>query len=575
MHRRFFLGLCATTALATISPDLATAEPADITEVNAKDYGAIGDGTTDDTAALHAARDATGVGGKIVIPSGTYLVSGLTANVPDQTWALSDGAVIKMEVGAKTVLSITATGVSVVGGIFDCSNVTEHSGSANGIEINADSVTINNVTVENSPFYGIAAYNHSKINISDCSVTNSYIEGIWVQNTLAGPSHLYDIVITGNLVDNSSGGTHSSGIGVHGNSANQRINRVQVSGNTIRVPYNQASLNTGCIGPLHCTDLSVIENECHGSYISISCATTVRGVISNNVVRGFKYVGIELPEGAYEVTVSGNIIDADGVEAKSGIQASAGSMNNVTINGNTIGNFPVGPCTAISFNSGAALNGVVVSANTLSSAVTAGEFNGILCAEAATNVTISENVIDASSTADSWGIQVLNSTKGMAIIGNRFGNIAKSAVLLYATGAGITFDHIYFTGNMVKNCGAGLTNSVGGNATSGPNIVADLRDSNANPSLASTVTSGGTSTLTIASSQVQLFTGISAQTVKLPTSGVNAGVTYTIVNNSTGLVTVQTSSADTIDTVAARSTRMFVAQVDAPANTVNWSAVGG
>ena len=81
--RRAFLLLGAAT-WATISSGRAKAAPTRMTEVNVKDFGATGDGTTDDTAAIHAGRDAIGVGGKVFIPSGTYMVSGLTASVENQ-----------------------------------------------------------------------------------------------------------------------------------------------------------------------------------------------------------------------------------------------------------------------------------------------------------------------------------------------------------------------------------------------------------------------------------------------------------------------------------------------------------
>lgn len=47
---------------------------------NILDYGAVGDGTTDDTAAIQAALDAAGAagGGEVYVPAGSYVVSTLT-----------------------------------------------------------------------------------------------------------------------------------------------------------------------------------------------------------------------------------------------------------------------------------------------------------------------------------------------------------------------------------------------------------------------------------------------------------------------------------------------------------------
>lgn len=64
---------------------------------------------------------------------------------------------------------------------------------------------------------------------------------------------------------------------------------------------------------------------------------------------------------------------------------------------------------------------------------------------------------------------------------------------------------------------------------------------------ATTATAGGTTTLTNASVNQQLFTGTSTQTVVMPVaSTMTTGTRYLIENNSTGIVTVQSSGANTI-----------------------------
>lgn len=72
-----------------------------------------------------------------------------------------------------------------------------------------------------------------------------------------------------------------------------------------------------------------------------------------------------------------------------------------------------------------------------------------------------------------------------------------------------------------------------------------------NPSLvdgyATTATAAGTTTLTVTSAKNQYFTGTTTQTVTLPvTSTLVLGQSYKIVNNSTGLVTINSSGANEV-----------------------------
>lgn len=55
--------------------------------VSVKDFGAVGDGVTDDTAAIQAAVTAVSSGGVVLLPAGTYLVS--TINVTGKSVVLS------------------------------------------------------------------------------------------------------------------------------------------------------------------------------------------------------------------------------------------------------------------------------------------------------------------------------------------------------------------------------------------------------------------------------------------------------------------------------------------------------
>lgn len=58
-----------------------------------------------------------------------------------------------------------------------------------------------------------------------------------------------------------------------------------------------------------------------------------------------------------------------------------------------------------------------------------------------------------------------------------------------------------------------------------------------------TATAAGTTTLGASSNHYQEFTGTTTQTVVLPTTAVAVGQSYTILNNSTGVLTIQTSTA--------------------------------
>src|ERR1019366_5604173 len=94
---------------------------------------------------------------------------------------------------------------------------------------------------------------------------------------------------------------------------------------------------------------------------------------------------------------------------------------------------------------------------------------------------------------------------------------------------------------------------------------------------ASTATAAGTTTLTVGSAEQQFFTGATTQTVVLPAANTLAlGQEFTIVNNSTGNVTVQNNGAVTVQTMAGGTSGVFtVTNVGSANGTWNDVSSGG
>lgn len=99
------------------------------------------------------------------------------------------------------------------------------------------------------------------------------------------------------------------------------------------------------------------------------------------------------------------------------------------------------------------------------------------------------------------------------------------------------------------------------------NIVAD----NFIPGGASTVTAGGSTTLTVDSKAVQAFTGSSAQTCVLPTTSVPVGMSFTIINQSSQFVTLNSSGGNLVTYIAPGACARVVANTATPTAAAHWT----
>jgi hypothetical protein len=88
-----------------------------------------------------------------------------------------------------------------------------------------------------------------------------------------------------------------------------------------------------------------------------------------------------------------------------------------------------------------------------------------------------------------------------------------------------------------------------------------------------TATAAGTTTLTVASTYQQYFTGATSQTIVLPVvSTLSLGHTFFIVNNSSGSLTVQSSGGNAIQVMAADTTLLVTCILTSGTTAASWDS---
>jgi len=162
---RYTVSVIATGFTSQQFYDVLLFDPADAGITSIKDYGAVGDGVTDDTAAIQAAIDAieAGGGGTLTIPEGIYIAAGLQIKHKVYLQGAGEAATtLKLKNSANTYLIADTRYVSNVlysSGPYGIYNLTLDGNKANNTAgscfiCQSYASTFRDVTFQNASDYG-------------------------------------------------------------------------------------------------------------------------------------------------------------------------------------------------------------------------------------------------------------------------------------------------------------------------------------------------------------------------------------------------------------------------------------
>jgi hypothetical protein len=483
------LGVLAATirlprAIAGPSPD-PTVPP--VSSINVMDYGAAGDGATDDTAAIHGARDAAGVGGTIAFPPGIYMTTGLQLTTASQMWQLMPGAVIKTtgsgaKAGAITVdaSAVTITGGGTVDGNRSVIGDNSHAWPCITGTANASDLTIDGITVQNSVFYGVWGQS-SRTLVRHCVFTGNYAVPIMLSSYYlavdlgSAMQDTYNMEASDNVIDRTAESAETiqnAAIQIRGNNDERGPLYKTFSGkalrNTILMPVSPTE-STGRVcgiefgaGSLYgLAEGNLIVNGTMG----ISFAKGNYGKVIGNTLIGQALWAIEIADSPGCV-VQGNVIDGSGLlgSVSSGagiITDGTGLSTDITIVGNRIfGMHDNGP--SISLSGGARIS---VTENIVESV------NGIVLNQAS-NVTLAGNKILGKGYPTSKGV-FLGDCADISVSENLIRSY-HSGVQLHA--ASRTVDNVDVSSNHFVQCTVPVDSvaaggSIGNNVVDSGNVV--------------------------------------------------------------------------------------------------------
>jgi hypothetical protein len=393
--------------------------------INVRDFGAVGDGVADDTAAIQAAVDLIGSGDSLFFPQGVYKLTAriLITKTNVTVFGIGEGSkIVQSSLIGQDTLRLSGCTDTVVTGMHVVGN-----GMLSGVGIRLDACTrcaVERCHISNTRYGGVHLDGLTTQNVdckvASCVFTDSPVTdldvhttsgaavqsfgsftGIVIENNIINDGNTYGVrvtmgqetdvgdgvVIAGNIIRNARGygitvyrGDVTSavfkGASIIGNFVKDTTGNVAdaVYGNTYGTGiYVQSVDMTSVIGNvIDGANSGTTETLLTRAGIGVANATAV--VISGNIVRNCTFHGIEIKdpdgygdeEGASQI--NGNIIDRPGLDGIFAHRLSSG----VTIANNTV--MAPGRRGIAVDGAGTPVNGASVNNNTIRAPVNGGVY---------------------------------------------------------------------------------------------------------------------------------------------------------------------------------------------------------
>ena len=356
--------------------------------VSVKDFGAAGDGVTDDTTAIQLALDNGG--GCVTFPDGTYLISAAIEPSSNQQ-LLGTGGTITMAnatfadgiyVNAKS--NVQLNGLRIIGA---------SGGNSFDRAINIDAST--NVLVENCLIQDIG---------NEAVSPNEYGHGIEIGGSSVNTK------IVNNTIKNIKGYGNVRGDGITLRTSSNTL----IQGNTIDTTRRmQIAVIDDAI------DVKIIGNHLLNGYLASidvepnSVNTTGEITIQGNTIRNFgskpgattgaQYYGIDLHSNEFDnISIVGNIISAENAQAISCIHGQ-NLAKFATISGNVL--WCNGYADGMTLNAGNGFKNLVISGNIIREFAAygiVGDKNG--------TVVVDSNILESAQATAAGGIRLTTGT---------------------------------------------------------------------------------------------------------------------------------------------------------------------